>query len=63
MVSGSAEVADVGVAGDAFEILEIAGFADEQAQLCAFSGESLGHVMADESGGACKKDFHSLESI
>ena len=53
-----AEVANVGFAGDAFKVGEIAGFADEQTEIGAFGGECLGHMMADKSGGACKEDFH-----
>ena len=56
---GLGQIADYGVAGDAFEIGEIAGFADEEAKIGALGGKGLGHVMANKSGGACKKNLHS----
>ena len=52
------EIADNGLARDAFEIRKVAGLAREQAQIGAFGGEGLGDMMADESGRACDKDFH-----
>ena len=53
------EVADDGVAGNAFEVGEVAGLADEQAEIGAFGGKRLGHMVAYKSGRACKEDFHS----
>jgi hypothetical protein len=53
-----AQVAQVHVSADAFEVGEIAGFADKQAEFGALSRKSTGHMMADKTGGACKEDFH-----
>jgi hypothetical protein len=44
------------VAGDAFEIGEVAGFAGEEAQVGAFGGQGFGYVMADKTGGACEEE-------
>ena len=52
------EIADVRFAADAFEVGEIAGLADQQAQISAFGGQRFGHMMADKSGRACEEDFH-----
>ena len=59
---GVGEIADERFAADAFEVGEVAGFADEEAEIGAFGGERPGHMMADETGGACEEDFHRLES-
>ncbi len=59
MESGSAKVADDSVAWDAFEVGEIACFADEESKLSAFGGEGFSYVMADEAGGAGKECTHS----
>ena len=59
---GLGEIADDGVAGDAFEIGEIAGFADEQPEFSALIGKGFGDVMAYESGGACEEDFHDVDA-
>jgi len=55
---GVGEIADDGVPGDAFEILEVASFADQHSKIGAFSGEGIRYVVAYESGCAGEKDFH-----
>ncbi len=55
---GLGEIADLGLAVDAFEIGEVAGLADEEAEVGAFSGQCAGHMMAYKSGGACQEDLH-----
>ncbi len=52
------EIANNGLARDAFEIRKVRGLAREQAQIGAFCGESFGDMMPNESGRACDKDFH-----
>jgi hypothetical protein len=53
----------VGLAVDAFEIGELAGFADQHSQLSAFGGEGFGNVVAYKPRCACNKDLHGLESL
>jgi hypothetical protein len=52
------EIAGESIAVNAFEVGEVAGFADKQAEFGALSRKSTGHMMADKTGGACKEDFH-----
>ena len=47
------KVTEVRLAPDAFEVSEVAGFANEKTELSAFSGQCTSHMMADKSGGAC----------
>jgi hypothetical protein len=55
------KVANVRVAGDAFEVGQIAGFADKQTEFRAFIGQSAGHMMAYKSRRACEENFHSWQ--
>jgi hypothetical protein len=55
---GMGEIADDRVARNAFEVFEVAGFADKETEFCALSGKSFGDVVAYESGGACEENFH-----
>jgi hypothetical protein len=56
------QIADDGVAANAFEIGEIAGLANEEAEIGAFSGKGFGHVVADKACGAGNENFHSVFS-
>ena len=56
---GVGEIADVRFARDPLQIGEVAGLANEQAKLRPLGSELLRHVVADKSGCACEKDFHS----
>jgi hypothetical protein len=38
---------------DPFKVFEVAGFADEEAKVCALCCEGVCYVVAYESGGAC----------
>jgi hypothetical protein len=48
----------MGFALNAFQMIQIAGFADQHPQLSAIRGQCLRHMMAYKTGRACKKDFH-----
>jgi hypothetical protein len=39
-------------------VIQIAGFADKEAKVGALCGEGAGHMVANESGGACEKNLH-----
>jgi hypothetical protein len=56
---GIGQVADVRVACNAFEVGQIAGFADQKAKLRTFGSQRARHVMADKSCCAGEEDFHS----
>ena len=45
-------------AADAFEVFEVAGLADEKTEVCPLCCEGMRHMVAYESGGACKENFH-----
>jgi hypothetical protein len=51
----------VRLALDAFEISEVAGLADQKAQLRAVSSQSLRHMMAYKPRRAGKENFHTHE--
>jgi hypothetical protein len=55
---GIEKVAENGFAANAFEVLKVAGLADEETEVCPLCCEGMGYVVAYESGGACKEDFH-----
>jgi hypothetical protein len=55
---GFREVTYYGVAGDAIEIGELAGFAYQEAKVGALIRQRFRDMMADESGGACQEDLH-----
>jgi hypothetical protein len=59
---GFGEIAYDGVARYAFNVRKVAGFANEKAKICALGGESLGHMVADEAGSACKEYLHERVS-
>ena len=50
------------IALKAFNVCEVAGLADEQAELGAFFRECAGDVIADKSGGAGEEYLHGLAS-
>ena len=52
------QVAQVSVAGDALKVGEVAGLADEEAELSAFASKYAGHMMAYKSGGAREENLH-----
>ena len=57
------QVAGVRLACDGIEVGEIAGLADQKAQLGPFGGEGARHVMADKSGCAGDKDPHLVPRV
>jgi len=59
---GLEQIADNSLAANAFEVVEVAGFADEEAEVGAVSGQCFRYVVANESGGACDKNFHRVFS-
>ena len=50
------------IAGDAFEILQIAALAHQQAQVRTFVRQRMGHMMAHKTGRALRKTFMDLLS-
>ena len=55
----SGEITNHRISGNAFNVGKIAGFADKEAEVSAFSGEGSRHMMANEAGSACKEYPHS----
>lgn len=60
---GLAQIANGGLSFETCEIFQIAGGADEQAQVCALVRQSAGHVRAKESGSACEENFQEQFSV
>ena len=52
------EVTDDSVAGNAFDVGELAGFADQHAQIGSFGSQCLRHMVAYEAGRACQEYPH-----
>jgi hypothetical protein len=57
-----AQVTGRGLGLQAFEILQIAGGANEQAQIGPLLGQNAGHMRAEESGCACDESSHAGNS-
>jgi hypothetical protein len=50
----------VRLASNAFQIFQVAGLAHQHAQLRALADKRSCDMVANESGSACKKDFHAF---
>ena len=60
---GLSEIADNGIAADAFKISEIAGFAHEEAEVSTLGSKSLSHMVSHKAGRACQKYPHGVNAI
>jgi hypothetical protein len=57
------EVAGNGFCGEAGEVFEVAGGADEETEGGSTAGEFLGYVATYEAGGSCEEDFQTSAPV
>ena len=60
---GVAEITDGGFGTEAFDVLEIAGCTNQEAEIGTLPGENAGNVGAEESGSASEEEFQEGFSV